>query len=116
MSNQKQDRDTERFYKFSYLIIPLPMIAGAIFAIYVLLTEDSRNESFCAVANSLEAYQKQPLDSNDFASTESVTLDLCKDKDDALDEGDGRTKGLVRWYVCKGTICSQGWQQLLGKR
>jgi len=115
MSNQKQDRDTERFYKLSYLIIPLPMVAGVIFAGYVLLTEDSRNQSFCAVANTVSAYSHKPISINAFSSAESITLDICKEKDQTIDQGDGRDKGLVRWYVCKGTVCGQGWEKILGQ-
>ena len=116
MTDAKKDKDTERFYKLSYFIIPLPMIAGVVFAAYVLITEDSRNQSYCVVAQSSNAYNKQPLEALDFNYQESITLDICKDKDDTIDDGDGRANGQVRWFVCKGTVCGQGWETILSKK
>lgn len=115
MADVKEDKDTERFYKLSYIIIPLPMVAGVIFAAYVLLTEDSRNQAYCTIATSPNAYQQATLQEDDFDYRESITLDVCKDKDDATDNGDGRTSGLVRWFVCKGTVCGKGWESILAR-
>jgi hypothetical protein len=116
MSVVKKDKETERFYNISYFIIPIPMIAGAIFAVYVMFTEDSRTTSFCTVANQTSVYQKSPLQRNDFSSFEEMTLDICKDKDYTLDDGDGRTNGKVRWFTCKGTICGPGWEKFLAEK
>ncbi len=115
MTSIKKDKDTERFYNLSYIIIPLPMIAGAFFAAYVLITEDSRNDSFCATAIHIDAYQQKPLQEQNFLSLEKVTLDICKDRDNNIDNGDGRMVGKVRWYVCKGTICGPNWENILNQ-
>jgi len=110
------DKETERFYKISYFIIPLPIIAGLIFAGWVLKTEDSRDQSYCVIAKSAAAYNKTKLEEHDFIYRESITLDICKDKDEANDDGDGRKSGKVRWFVCKGTTCGPGWQTSLAHK
>jgi len=112
----EKDPETERFYKISYFIIPIPIIAGLIFAAYVLITEDSRNEAFCATAKSENSYLKMPLDKSDFISLDDTTLDVCKDRDDDIDGGDGYKLGQVRWFVCKGTICGKGWETILSQK
>jgi len=116
MDNSKQHKETERFYSLSYLIIPLPMVAGLIFAAYVLLTEDARNATYCVVAELESAYLKKPLQSSDFISQEENTLDICKDSDDDIDHGDGRLQGKVRWFICKGTSCGPGWNTILSQK
>ncbi|MDQ6977168.1 MAG: hypothetical protein Q9M75_03550 [Ghiorsea sp.] len=95
MSNTKQDKDTERFYNISYFIVPIPMVLGLIFAVYVLATEDSRNLSYCITAKSIAAYQQTPLNEKDFTHLEAVTLDICKNHDDDVDDGGGRGAGKV---------------------
>ena len=115
MSTQQTDKDTERFYKLSYLIIPIPLVLGLIFAVYVLATEDSRNLSFCTTAANESAYAKQPLQAQDFKTYEAISLNLCKDKDDLIDDSDGRTLGKVRWFICKGTVCGPGWETFLSR-
>ena len=117
--NQQQsmvmDKRTKRFYKTSYWVIPLPMLAGLGFAVWVLLTEDSRDLSYCVIAHSASAYHQATLNARDFTYREAITLDICKDKDDAIDDGDGRTSGKVRWFVCKGTTCGPGWEKALAQ-
>jgi len=116
MDNQKQDKETERFYKLSYLVIPLPLIAGLIFSAWVLITEDSRDKTFCATAKDSSAYTKKTLNREDFIDLQTNTLDICKDIDDEVDDGDGRLLGKVRWFVCKGTTCGPGWEKSLAHR
>jgi len=116
MSNTKQDKDTERFYKISYFIIPIPIVLGLIFAVYVLVTEDSRNKSFCITAKNIDVYQKTPLNEKDFTHLEAIPLDICKNHDDDIDDGDGRSAGKVRWFVCKGTVCGKGWETILANK
>lgn len=116
MSNTKQDKDTERFYNISYFIIPIPIVLGLIFAVYVLATEDSRNLSYCITAKNIAAYQHTPLNEDDFIYLEAITLDICKNHDDAIDNGDGRSTGKVRWFVCKGTVCGKGWETILANK
>ena len=115
MSKPLEDPETEHFYKLSYFFIPIPMVLGLIFAGYVLITEDSRNQSYCAVAKHEVAYQKASLQASDFISLESIALNLCKDKDDDIDGGDGRSHGRVHWFVCKGTSCGKHWKTLLAQ-
>jgi len=115
MTKIKEDKETERFYSLSYFVIPIPMILGIIFAVYVLITEDSRNLSYCVVAKTTSSYQHQTLTESDFISHQAITLDLCKDKDSALDHSDGRTDGLVRWFVCGGTVCGKAWEKHLAQ-
>jgi len=112
----EKDPETERFYKISYFIIPIPIIAGLIFAAYVLITEDSRNEAFCVTAKSESNFLKMPLEKSDFISLDDTTLDVCKDKDDDIDDGDGYKSGKVRWFVCKGTSCGKGWETILSQK
>ncbi len=109
------DKETERFYHISYWIIPLPMLAGLGFAAWVLLTEDSRDLSYCVVAHTEAAYHKPTLDAQDFESREAMTLDICKAKDDTIDNGDGRTSGKVHWFICKGTTCGPDWENALAQ-
>ncbi|MDX8388056.1 MAG: hypothetical protein R8M46_05930 [Ghiorsea sp.] len=116
MNDIKKHKETERFYKISYFIIPIPMIAGAIFAVYVLLTEDSRTTSYCTTASHVEAYQNNPLQDQDFVNRDEMQLDICKDNDDLIDDGDGRLEGKVRWFTCKGTSCGPGWDTILVKK
>jgi len=116
MSNTKQDKDTERFYNISYFIIPIPIVLGLIFAVYVLVTEDSRNLSYCITAKNIAAYQHTPLNEDDFMYLEAITLDICKNHDDEIDNGDGRSTGKVRWFVCKGTVCGKGWETILANK
>ncbi len=116
MTQAPKDKETERFYKLSYFIIPLPMIAGVLFAGYVLITEDSRNQAYCTVGKSNTVYQQSVLNEDDFISRESISLNLCKDKDDAIDDGDGIKAGRVQWFVCKGTTCGPGWQTTLSRK
>ncbi|MDQ6989704.1 MAG: hypothetical protein Q9M19_07460 [Mariprofundaceae bacterium] len=113
MNQSTQDPETERFYKLSYFIIPIPMLLGLAFAAYVLMTEDSRNLSYCTVSKSEQAYQKPILQAVDFVSHEAISLNLCKDKDENIDAGDGQLQGRVHWFVCKGTTCGPHWQTLL---
>lgn len=32
-------------------------------------------------------------------------------KDHEIDGGDGKSKGLVRWYQCDGIDCDEGWER-----
>lgn len=116
MKNTPADKETERFYNISYFVIPIPMIAGAIFAAYVLVTEDARTTSYCTTASNIQAYQKTPLQDEDFILREKNTLDICKDQDQAVDQSDGRKSGKVRWFVCKGTSCGPGWETILSEK
>jgi len=116
MSDLKKDKETERFYKISYFVIPLPLIAGLIFSAWVLITEDSRDRTFCATAKDTFAYEHPLLNKLDFEDLQSNTLDICKDIDSEIDGGDGRTLGKVRWFVCKGTTCGPGWEKNLARR
>ncbi len=113
--HNSRNKETERFYHISYWIIPLPMLAGLGFAAWVLLTEDSRDLSYCVIAHDASAYHKATLHAQDFEYQKAITLDLCKDKDDAIDDGDGRTSGKVRWFICKGTTCGPGWEKALAQ-
>ncbi|MDQ7004137.1 MAG: hypothetical protein Q9N67_04140 [Ghiorsea sp.] len=115
MNKPVKDKETERFYNISYFVIPIPMVLGLIFAVYVLLTEDERTDSFCTVAKTEHAYANMPLQESDFSYLEKVTLNICKDKDDAIDQSDGRLSGKVRWYVCRGTVCGAGWKNVLNE-
>ncbi len=109
------DKETERFYNISYFVIPLPILAGLTFAAWVLITEDSRDLSYCVIAHTEAAYHKAILDARDFESRDAMTLDLCKAKDDAIDDGDGRTSGKVHWFICKGTTCGPNWEKALAQ-
>jgi hypothetical protein len=107
------DKETERFYNISYFIIPIPILAGLAFAAWVLITEDSRDQSYCVIASSASAYKKDILQAPDFTYRESITLDICKEKDEAIDDSDGRKSGKVRWFICKGTTCGPDWEHAL---
>jgi len=113
--NKRNDHLDDHSFRMIYYIIPIPMILGLAFAAYVLITEDSRNQSFCTVAKNEAAYQQSPLQESDFMSHEAISLNLCKDKDTDLDNNDGQIKGRVHWYVCKGTVCGKHWKELLAQ-
>jgi len=115
MSNIPEDKETERFYSLSYFVIPIPMILGLAFAVYVLITEDSRNIAYCTVAKQENAYHQTILDEYAFEFRQAISLNLCKDKDDLLDDGDGQLTGRVHWFVCKGTVCGRGWETILAQ-
>ena len=113
MQEPEKDKSTERFYRISYLLIPLPMISLAVLAIYMSSTADMRVNSFCVIAKQASAYKKEPLQQQDFELLEEMTLDSCKQLDDQIDNDDGRIKGRVRWFECQGTSCGPGWQHFL---
>lgn len=113
MNTRSRQDEPEHFYRLSYILIPLPIIASVIFMIYVWVIKDTQVISYCAVAQDAKAYQRDKLQAADFQSLESVTLDVCKKWDDEWDAGDGRTSGLVRWFICDGTTCGPGWEKVL---
>ncbi len=115
MNQPPQDPETERFYKLSYIFIPIPMVLGLVFAAYVLITEDSRNLSYCTVAKEAHFYQQNILNADNFDYHEAISLNLCKDKDEEIDDADGHLQGRVHWFICKGTTCGPHWETLLAQ-
>ena len=113
MSELEKDKSTERFYKISYFLIPVPMIAFAIIATYMSTTADTHIDTFCTISTQASDYKKEPLHREDFKLLEEMTLDYCKQNDDNIDGSDGRAKGRVRWFECHGTSCGPGWQNYL---
>lgn len=113
MNDMEQDKSTERFYKISYLLIPVPMIGFAIVAAYMSITGDKNIDAFCTISTQASDYQHNPLRREDFKLLEEMSLDNCKQNDSNIDAGDGRTSGRVRWFECRGTSCGPGWQNFL---
>ncbi|MDQ7001779.1 MAG: hypothetical protein Q9N02_03720, partial [Ghiorsea sp.] len=66
MNNMKQDKQTERFYKISYFIIPIPMIGFAVIAAYMSITGDRNIDAFCTISTQAADYQQNPLHREDF--------------------------------------------------
>ncbi len=113
MQELEKDKNTERFYKISYFLIPVPMIAFGIVAIYMSTTADTHIDTFCTISTQASDYKKEPLQREDFKLLEEMTLDYCKKNDANIDQGDGREQGRVRWFECRGTSCGPGWQNFL---
>ncbi len=112
----EQDKRTERFYKISYLLIPVPMIGFGIIAAYMTLTADSNIDAFCTISTQASDYKKHPLQRQDFKLLEEMTLDYCKQNDKNIDGGDGAAQGRVRWFECRGTSCGPGWETYLSEK
>ena len=113
MQELEKDKSTERFYKISYYLIPVPMVAFAVVAAYMSMTADTHIDAFCTISTQSSDYKKDPLQREDFKLIEEMTLDSCKQNDEHIDDSDGRMKGRVRWFECHGTSCGPGWKNFL---
>jgi len=116
--NEQEIKTINRRYRLSYLIIPLPMIAGLILAGYAYTTKDQRTDCFCAVASESQDYAKHLIEQKKFQQLKPMTVAQCRVLDDEIDgqtDGVGRSDGRVRWFVCTGMSCGPGWENILAE-
>ena len=113
--HEAEIKSINRRYRWSYILIPLPMLAGLVLASYAYLTEEDHIDCFCTVAMQAQAYAERPLQEADFEQREEMVVSQCRQLDDAIDADDGRSLGRVRWFVCIGMSCGPGWQNILAE-
>ena len=113
--DKKEIETINRRYKWIYMIIPIPMIAGIILVIYAYNVKDDHVDSFCAVATQSQAYAESPLREDNFKQFEEMKLPECLGLDEVVDNDDGRKGGKVRWFICTGMSCGPGWHTILAE-
>ncbi|MDX8391270.1 MAG: hypothetical protein R8K53_01710 [Mariprofundaceae bacterium] len=104
-----------RRYRWSYILIPIPMLAGLILAAYAYGTKDTRVDCFCAVATQGQDYAMRPLQAALFQTYSNISLADCRGLDSDIDTDDGRKQGRVRWFICTGMSCGPGWEEILAE-
>jgi len=113
--HEAEVKSINRWYRWSYILIPLPMLLGVVLAAYAYLTEEDHIDCYCVVAAQSQAYAIQPLQDVEFGRREEMTVSQCRQLDDAIDGDDGRSLGRVRWFVCTGMSCGPGWKGILAE-
>ncbi len=98
--------------KWPYLIIAAPLLASIVFALFAYITTDSHRPCYCLQATRASDYILLPDDVSGIKHHFKSMLDKCKGLDQELDQGDGRTAGVVRWINCTGTACGKDWPEL----
>jgi len=114
----EDEEETQRInsrYRWSYILMPIPMLAGLMVAAYIYTTKDDRVVCYCVSASHAQVYNKRPLQAVDFEQRQQMPLQQCRLQDESLDAGDGRSQGRVRWFVCTGMSCGPGWETILAE-
>lgn len=104
--------DESKASRWPYLIIATPLLASMVFASYAYVTTDSHRPCYCVQATKASDYDLLPGDTSGIKRHFKSMLDRCKDLDRELDQGDGRTVGMIRWINCTGTACGKDWPEL----
>ena len=93
-------------------IIILVIVFSALFFLYRSCTKGYDNYAYFVQAND-EAVFAKILSEGDTRIIEhgrKLKIDvIAMDKD--IDQGNGPKKGTIRWYVCMGIDCDEGWQR-----
>ena len=97
---------------YEAMIIATPLLASMVFASYAYITTDSHRPCYCVQAATASDYDLLPDDTHGIKRHFKSMLDKCKDLDQQLDQGDGRTAGVIRWINCTGTACGKDWPEL----
>lgn len=98
--------------RWPYLIIAMPLLASIAFALYAYVTTDSHQPCYCVQATDASDYALLPNETSGIQHHFKSMLDACKELDQDIDHGDGRTAGRVRWVICGGTACGKNWPEL----
>ena len=104
--------DEPKESKWPYLIMATPLLAGIALALFAFITTDSHRPCYCVQAIKASDYALLPDDIRGIKYHFKSMLDKCKDLDQELDHGDGRTAGVIRWINCTGTACGKDWPEL----
>ena len=62
----------------------------------------------CVAVNDISSYEKVLSPSDVYCGR--ILVQDCEQRDKDVDGGDGPDKGKVRWYLCFGIDCHEGWE------
>ena len=93
-------------------IIILAIVFSALFFLYRSCTKGYDNYAYFVQVND-EAVFNKTLSEGDTRIIEhgrKLKIDvIAMDKD--IDQGNGPIQGTIRWYMCSGIDCDEGWQR-----
>ena len=68
----------------------------------------------CVAVNDISLYEKVLSPSDVYHGR--ILIQDCEQRDKDIDGGDGPDEGKVRWYVCYGIDCHEGWEHSFTKQ
>ena len=93
-------------------IFILALVVVFFFLMYRSCTEGYANYGYLVHAKNVAVFSHFLSDADpNIIRHGRKLLDEIENMDQQIDNGDGPQKGLLRWYVCSGIDCDEGWQR-----
>ncbi|MBF0187730.1 MAG: hypothetical protein HQL50_07380 [Magnetococcales bacterium] len=102
-----------------FIIVVLPLFSGILLGVYMggkswmekrgWIDPGYSAYAYCVEASDQAIFDQQsPLPGNKVFH-KRILLSSCQARDQKIDGGDGLKAGKVRWYLCYGIDCDEGW-------
>ncbi len=92
--------------------IILVIVFSALFFLYRSCTKGYDNYAYFVQVNDETVFTKNlsERDTRIIEHGRKLNIDvIAMDKD--IDQGNGPNQGTIRWYICRGIDCDEGWQR-----